>query len=167
MPKLYKISLLVQADQDPTKWICSAVADQLEDGEELLKYMSVETTLEAELNPQETDMTSNTYEFPEIDLTEEEYFDPEDRAAWDEINKLIVYDFETVELDYGYDDDEFEVFQAGAEYAFRKMNEAFKIAGINAQVCYLDLVDGDGYILTQVDETSEDFVNRVLGNVTV
>ena len=53
MPKLYKISLLVQAEQDPTKWICSAVADQLEDDEELLKYTSVETTLEAELNPQE------------------------------------------------------------------------------------------------------------------
>ena len=110
---------------------------------------------------------STNYKFPEIDLTEEEYFDPEDRAAWDEINKSIVYDFETVDLDYGYDDDEFEVFQAGAEYAFRKMNEAFKIAGINAQVCYLDLVDGTGYILTQVDEAPQDFVNRVLGNVVV
>jgi hypothetical protein len=47
------------------------------------------------------------------------------------------------------------------------MNEALKIAGINAQVCYLDLVDGTGYILTQVDEAPQDFVNRVLGNVTV
>lgn len=50
MLKVYKISLLVQTDQDPAKWICSAVDDQLEDGEELLKYMSKETTFTAELD---------------------------------------------------------------------------------------------------------------------
>ena len=116
---------------------------------------------------------STIYNFPELDLSDGDYFDPEDRAVWDEINKSIVYDFETVEEDmavYGYEDvteEELDAFTAGAEYAFSKMNEALKIAGINAQVCYLDLVDGTGYILTQVDESPEDFVNRVLGNVTV
>jgi hypothetical protein len=118
-------------------------------------------------------MTSTTYNFPELDLSDGDYFDPEDRAVWDEINKSIVYDFETVEEDmavYGYEDvteEEIDAFTAGAEYAFSKMNEALKIAGINAQVCYLDLVDGTGYILTQVDEAPQDFVNRVLGNVAV
>ena len=51
MPTVYKVSLLIQIDTDPSEWICQSVADQLEEGEELLKYMSVETTLEAELNP--------------------------------------------------------------------------------------------------------------------
>ena len=53
MPTLYKVTLLIQINDNPAKWICDSVADQLEDGEELLKFMSVETTLEAELNPQE------------------------------------------------------------------------------------------------------------------
>ena len=51
MPTLYKVTLLIQINDNPAKWICDSVADQLEDGEELLKFMSVETTLEAELNP--------------------------------------------------------------------------------------------------------------------
>jgi hypothetical protein len=116
---------------------------------------------------------STTYNFPELDLSDGDYFDPEDRAVWDEINKSIVYDFETVEEDmavYGYEDvteEEIDAFTAGAEYAFSKMNEALKIAGINAQVCYIDLVDGSGYILTKVDEDAQDFVNRVLGNVAI
>jgi hypothetical protein len=116
---------------------------------------------------------STTYNFPELDLSDGDYFDPEDRAVWDEINKSIVYDFETVEEDmevYGYEDvteEEMEAFTAGAEYAFSKMNKALKIAGINAQVCYIDLVDGSGYILTKVDEDAQDFVNRVLGNVAI
>ena len=116
---------------------------------------------------------STTYEFPELDLSDGDYFDPEDRAVWDEINKSIVYDFETVEEDmavYGYyniTDEEIDAFSDGAKYAFKKVNEALKIAGINAQVCYLDLVDGTGYILTQVNESPQDFVNRVLGNVAV
>ena len=49
MPKVYKVCLLIQIDEDPTKWICDEVASLLEDNERLLKYMSVETTLEDEL----------------------------------------------------------------------------------------------------------------------
>lgn len=51
MAKLFKVTLLIQTEEDPAGWICENVADVLEDGEELLKYMSVETTLESELNP--------------------------------------------------------------------------------------------------------------------
>jgi len=116
---------------------------------------------------------STTYNFPDFDLSDDDYFDFEDRASWDEINKHIVYDFEEVyeELESnGFDevtDDVEEAFRFGAEYAFRKVNEALKIAGVDAQICYIDLVEGSGYILTKVDEDAQDFVNRVLGNDTV
>ncbi len=53
MPKLYKVSFLIQTDVDPVNWICEAIDDQLEDGEKLLKYMSFETTLDQEIEPQE------------------------------------------------------------------------------------------------------------------
>ena len=56
MPKLYKVSFLIQTDEDPVNWICEAIDDQLEDGEKLLKYMSFETTLDEEIEPQETAM---------------------------------------------------------------------------------------------------------------
>jgi hypothetical protein len=51
MPKLYKVSFLIQIDDDPVNWICEAIDDQLEDGEKLLKYMSFETTLDQEIEP--------------------------------------------------------------------------------------------------------------------
>lgn len=51
MSKFFKVTLLVQTDEDPVKWICDNVADTLEDDEELLMFMSEETTLENELNP--------------------------------------------------------------------------------------------------------------------
>jgi hypothetical protein len=51
MPKLYKVSFLIQTDVDPVNWICEAIDDQLEDGETLLKYMSFETTLDEEIEP--------------------------------------------------------------------------------------------------------------------
>ena len=50
MAKLFKVTLLIQTDEDPVGWICENVADVLEDGEELLRFTCEETTLLAELN---------------------------------------------------------------------------------------------------------------------
>lgn len=54
MPKIYKVSFLIQIEDDPVDWIWNAIEDQLEEdeGEKLLKYISVETTLEDELGPE-------------------------------------------------------------------------------------------------------------------
>ena len=55
MPKIYKVSFLIQIDDDHEDWvwnIWNAVEDQLEYGDKLLKYTSVETTLEDELGPE-------------------------------------------------------------------------------------------------------------------
>jgi hypothetical protein len=51
MAKLFKVTLLVQTDEDPAEWIYEKIADVLDDDEKLLTCMGVETTLESELNP--------------------------------------------------------------------------------------------------------------------
>jgi hypothetical protein len=57
---------------------------------------------------------------------------------------------------------EYEAFQAGVKYALTKMNIAFEAAGLDLQVCEVDLVESMGFVLVRCDDEPEDFVKRVL-----
>jgi hypothetical protein len=59
-------------------------------------------------------------------------------------------------------DGEYEAFDAGVKYALSKMNTAFEAAGLDLQVCSVDLVESMGYMLVRADDEPEDFVKRVL-----
>jgi hypothetical protein len=54
------------------------------------------------------------------------------------------------------------VFEAGVKYALTKMNIALDKAGIDVQVCEVDLVESMGFMLVRCDDEPEDFVKRVL-----
>ena len=100
-----------------------------------------------------------------------DHFDSEKQSNWKKINKFIVadgqeylhvlvrdFDYERAEVGEG----EYGAFDAGVKYALSKINTAFEAAGIDLQVCQADLVESMGYVLVRVDDTPEDFVNRVL-----
>ena len=59
-------------------------------------------------------------------------------------------------------DGEYEAFQAGVKYALTKMNIAFEAAGLDLQICEVDLVESMGFVMVRADDTPEDFVKRVL-----
>jgi hypothetical protein len=42
------------------------------------------------------------------------------------------------------------------------MNLAFEKAGVDLQVCEVDLVESYGYMLVRADDEPEDFVKRVM-----
>jgi len=69
--------------------------------------------------------------------------------------------------DQGYDredigEGEYAAFDAGVKYALTKMNIAFEAAGVDLQVCSVDLVESMGFVLVRADDEPEDFVKRVL-----
>ena len=66
------------------------------------------------------------------------------------------FDFEEVT------DTDHAVFEAGVKYALTKMNTAFEKAGIDLQICEVDLVESMGFMLVRADDEPEDFVKRVL-----
>ena len=53
-------------------------------------------------------------------------------------------------------------FEAGVKYALTKMNIAFERAGVDLQICEVDLVESMGFMLVRADDEPEDFVKRVL-----
>ena len=113
----------------------------------------------------------NYDKFASFDINEAcDHFDSTDQKAWKKIRPFIVADgeeyFGAME-DQGYDkedigDGEYAAFDAGVKYALTKMNVAFEKAGVDLQVCEVDLVESYGYMLVRCDDEPEDFVKRVL-----
>jgi len=100
-----------------------------------------------------------------------DHFDSEKQSNWKKIGKFIVadgqeytqvlvdeFDYDREELEGG----EYEIFDAGVKYALTKMNIAFEAAGLDLQVCSVDLVESMGYVMVRADDEPEDFVKRVL-----
>jgi hypothetical protein len=112
----------------------------------------------------------NYDKFASFDLNEAcDHFDCTDQKAWNKIRPFIVADgeeFTEVMLkDFDFDevvDGEYQAFEAGVKYALSKMNRAFEKAGIDVQVCEVDLVESTGFMLVRCDDEPEDFVKRVL-----
>ena len=108
--------------------------------------------------------------FASFDLNEAcDHFDCTDQKAWKKIRPFIVADgeeyTEVMLKDFEFDevvDSEYEAFQAGVKYALTKMNIALDKAGIDVQVCEVDLVESYGYMLVRCDDEPEDFVKRVM-----
>ena len=116
-------------------------------------------------------MTKVNYDrFASFDLNECcDHFDSTDQKAWKKIRPFIVADgeefTEVLLKDFEFDevvDSEYEAFQAGVKYALTKMNTAFEKAGVDLQVCEVDLVESMGFMLVRCDDEPEDFVKRVL-----
>ena len=112
----------------------------------------------------------NYDKFASFDLNEAcDHFDCTDQRAWKKIRPFIVADgeefTEVLLKDFEFDevvDSEYEAFQAGVKYALTKMNLAFEKAGVDLQVCEVDLVESMGFMLVRCDDEPEDFVKRVL-----
>ena len=114
----------------------------------------------------------NYDKFASFDINEAcDHFDSMDQKAWKKIGKFIVADGQdyTNVLVEGFDydaedvgDGEYQAFDAGVKYALTKMNIAFEAAGIDLQVCEIDLVESMGFVLVRADDEPEDFVKRVL-----
>ena len=114
----------------------------------------------------------NYDKFASFDINEAcDHFDCTDQRAWKKIRPFIVADGQdyTNVLVEGFDydaedvgDGEYQAFDAGVKYALTKMNIAFEAAGIDLQVCEIDLVESMGFVLVRADDEPEDFVKRVL-----
>jgi len=108
--------------------------------------------------------------FASFDLNEAcDHFDCTDQKAWKKIRPFIVADgeeyMEVMEKEFDFEevtDSEYEAFAAGVKYALTKMNIALDKAGIDVQVCEVDLVESMGFVLVRCDDEPEDFVKRVL-----
>ena len=109
--------------------------------------------------------------FASFDLNECcDHFDSTDQKAWKKIRPFIVADGEEYAEameEQGYDSEdigngEYAAFEAGVKYALTKMNLALDKAGIDVQVCEVDLVESMGFMLVRCDDEPEDFVKRVL-----
>jgi len=108
--------------------------------------------------------------FASFDLNEAcDHFDCTDQKAWKKIRPFIVADgeeyMEVMEKEFDFEevtDTDHAVFEAGVKYALTRMNIAFERAGIDVQVCEVDLVESMGFMLVRCDDEPEDFVKRVL-----
>ena len=108
--------------------------------------------------------------FASFDLNEAcDHFDSEKQSNWKKIGKFIIADgqeySEVMLKEFDYDevnDGEYEAFDAGVKYALTKMNIAFEAAGLDLQICEVDLVESMGFVLVRTDDTPEDFVKRVM-----
>jgi hypothetical protein len=108
--------------------------------------------------------------FASFDLNEAcDHFDCTDQKAWKKIRPFIVADgeeyMEVMEKEFDFEevtDTDHAVFEAGVKYALSKMNTAFERAGIDLQICEVDLVESMGFMLVRADDEPEDFVKRVL-----
>jgi hypothetical protein len=116
-------------------------------------------------------MTKVNYDgFASFDLNEAcDHFDCTDQKAWKKIRPFIVADgeeyMEVMEKEFDFEevtDTDHAVFEAGVKYALTKMNIALDKAGIDVQVCEVDLVESMGFMLVRCDDEPEDFVKRVL-----
>ena len=110
--------------------------------------------------------------FASFDLNECcDHFDCTDQKAWKKIGKFIVADgqeyLDAMVEGFDYDaedvgDGEYAAFEAGVKYALTKMNIALEAAGIDVQVCEVDLVESMGFMMVRCDDEPEDFVKRAL-----
>ena len=116
-------------------------------------------------------MTKVTYDkFASFDLNECcDHFDCTDQKAWKKIGKFIVADGqeyqEVMENHFDFEDTaegEYAAFDAGVRYALSKMNAALEAAGIDLQICEVDLVESMGFMMVRCDDEPEDFVKRAL-----
>ena len=116
-------------------------------------------------------MTKENYDnFASFDINECcDHFDSEKQSNWKKIGKFIVADGQeyqhVLEDQFGFHDttsSEIEAFEAGVKYALSKMNTAFEAAGIDLQICTVDLVESMGFVMVRADDEPEDFVKRVL-----
>jgi hypothetical protein len=118
-------------------------------------------------------MTKANYDrFASFDINECcDHFDSEKQSNWKKINKFIVadgQDYMNVLVEgFDYDredvgDGEYQAFDAGVKYALTKMNTAFEAAGLDLQICEVDLVESMGFVMVRADDEPEDFVKRVL-----
>ena len=112
----------------------------------------------------------NYDKFASFDLNEAcDHFDCTDQKAWKKINKFIVADgqeyLNIMETEFDFDepaDGEYAAFEAGVKYALTKMNLALEAAGVDIQVCEVDLVESMGFVMVRCDDEPEDFVKRVM-----
>jgi hypothetical protein len=116
-------------------------------------------------------MTKVNYDaFASFDLNEAcDHFDCTDQRAWKKIRPFIVADgeeyMEVMEKEFDFEevtDTDHAVFEAGVKYALTRMNIALDKAGIDVQVCEVDLVESMGFMLVRCDDEPEDFVKRVM-----
>ena len=112
----------------------------------------------------------NYDKFASFDLNEAcDHFDCTDQRAWKKIRPFIVADgeeyMEVMEKEFDFEevtDTDHAVFEAGVKYALTRMNIALDKAGIDVQVCEVDLVESMGFMLVRCDDEPEDFVKRVM-----
>jgi hypothetical protein len=112
----------------------------------------------------------NYDKFASFDLNEAcDYFDCTDQKAWKKINKFIVADGQEyahiMESEFDFEDTgdgEYAAFDAGVKYALTKMNLALEAAGVDLQICEVDLVESMGFVMVRCDDEPEDFVKRAL-----
>jgi hypothetical protein len=116
-------------------------------------------------------MTKVNYDsFASFDINECcDHFDSEKQSNWKKINKFIVADGQDyvniMETEFDFEEAgeaEYCAFEAGVKYALTKMNIAFEAAGVDLQVCSVDLVESMGFVMVRADDEPEDFVKRVL-----
>ena len=108
--------------------------------------------------------------FASFDLNEAcDYFDSEKQSNWKKINKFIVADGQeyvnVMETEFDFEEageGEYCAFEAGVKYALSKMNTALEAAGVDIQVCEVDLVESMGFVMVRCDDEPEDFVKRAL-----
>ena len=112
----------------------------------------------------------NYDKFASFDINEAcDHFDSMDQRLWKKIGKFIVADGQEyahiMESEFDFEDvgnGEYAAFEAGVKYALTKMNIALEAAGIDIQVCEVDLVESMGFIMVRCDDEPEDFVKRAL-----
>jgi len=108
--------------------------------------------------------------FASFDLNEAcDHFDCTDQKAWKKINKFIVADgqeyVQVMEKEFDFEDttdSEYMAFDSGVKYALSKVNAALEAAGVDIQICEVDLVESMGFLMVRCDDEPEDFVKRVM-----
>jgi len=116
-------------------------------------------------------MANTNYDnFASFDLNEAcDHFDCTDQKAWKKINKFIVADgqeyVQVMEKEFDFEDttdSEYMAFDSGVKYALSKVNAALEAAGVDIQICEVDLVESMGFLMVRCDDEPEDFVKRVM-----
>jgi hypothetical protein len=116
-------------------------------------------------------MAKTNYDnFASFDLNEAcDHFDCTDQKAWKKINKFIVADgqeyVQVMEKEFDFEDttdSEYMAFDSGVKYALSKVNAALEAAGVDIQICEVDLVESMGFLMVRCDDEPEDFVKRAL-----
>jgi len=116
-------------------------------------------------------MAKTNYDnFASFDLNEAcDHFDCTDQKAWKKIGKFIVADgqeyVQVMETEFDFEDttdSEYVAFDSGVKYALSKVNAALEAAGVDIQICEVDLVESMGFLMVRCDDEPEDFVKRAL-----